>query len=191
MADVTVTTNEAQESTQEQTVDTASLQAELDRLKNENARLKSAQSNASADASKFKKALQERMSEQERAETETRELIEQLKADNANLKRAHVLAEQKASYIGLGFDAATAEKAATAAYDTDFVGLTSALKEFLTAHDKAIMAEAVRQTPRPGAGNTDAPAVTREQFNQMGYQERLKLHEEQPEIYKDLMRRNE
>lgn len=190
-----MTATTAQESANEQTaqettVDTATLQAEIDRLKGENAKLKNAQSNASADASRFKKALQERMTEQERADTQTKELIEQLKADNAALKRAQTLAEQKAGYIGLGLDATTAEKAAAATYDGDFTNLTAALKDFLTAHDKALLADAVRQTPRPGAGATEQ-TVTREQFDKMGYQERIKLYNEQPEIYNTLTRRNE
>ena len=183
------TNNEAQETTQE-TVDTASLQAELEKLRGENAKLKNAQSNASADAAKYKRALNERMSEQERANTEMQELMEQLKTENANLKRSQTMAEQRAGYIGLGLDEKTAEKAAAATIDGDFKGLTAALKDFLTAHDKALLADAVRQTPRPGVGATEQ-TVTREQFDKMGYQERVKLLTEQPEIYKTLTRRNE
>lgn len=190
--DMTATTNEqatAQEQTQE-SVDTGALQAEIERLRGENQKLKNAQSNASADASRYKKELQARMSEQERAATQTNELIEQLKADNAALKRAQTLAEQEAGYIGLGFDAALAKKAAAATYDQDFRGNMEILKEFLVAHDKALLAEAVRQTPRPGAGGTEK-TVTAEQFNKMGYQDRMKLFNDDPELYKTLTRRNE
>ena len=181
--------NSANESTQ--TVDTEALQAELERLKSENVKLKNAQSKASADAAKYKRALNERMSEQERADTQTKELIEQLKADNAALKKAQTLAEQKAGCIGLGFDAENAEKAAAAFFDNDFTAFSATLKDFLTAHDKALLADAVRQTPRPGAGGSDK-AVTREQFDNMGYRERMKLYSEQPDIYNTFMnRRNE
>lgn len=38
----------------------------------------------------------------------------------------------------------------------------------------------------PFAGGADAPKVTREQFSQMGYRERIRLYEEQPELYKNL-----
>ena len=183
---VATDTQETVQDTAQETVDTTALQAELERLKGENAKLKNAQSNASADASRYKKELQARMSEQERAASQTNELIEQLKADNAALKRAQMLAEQKAGYIGLGFDAATAEKAATATYDQDFSSLTAVFKDFLTAHDKALMAEAVRQTPRPGVGAPER-TITREQFDAMGYVDRVKLYEEQPEVYKQFI----
>ena len=53
---------------QEQGDNIDALKAELERLKIENGKLKSAQSNASADASKYKKQLQERMTEQEKEE---------------------------------------------------------------------------------------------------------------------------
>ena len=182
--DMTVTTTQetAQDTTQE-TVDTSALQAELERLKGENAKLKNAQSNASADAAKYKRALNERMSEQEREATATKELIEQLKADNAALKRSQTLAEQKAGYIGLGFDAVIADKAAAAFYDQDFSTFTGVLKDFLTAHDKALMADALKQTPRPGIGGTEQ-TITREQLDAMGYADRVKLYTEQPEVYK-------
>jgi hypothetical protein len=194
MAETMTATTETQEPATESTqatVDTAALQAELERLKGENAKLKNAQSNASSDAAKYKRELQARMSEQEREATQTKELIEQLKADNAALKRAQTLAEQRAGYIGLGFDADTADKAAAATYDGNFADLTAVFRDFLTAHDKALMADAVRQTPRPGVGATDKPSVTREQFDKMGYSERMKLFSEQPELYKTFTRRDE
>ncbi len=160
------------------------LQAELAKLREENGKLKSATTNASADASKYKKALQERMSEQERAANETKELIEQLKAENAAMKRNQTLAEYTSGYMGVGFDEILAKKAATATVDGDFDAITTALKDFIAAHDKAIHAEALRSTPRPGAGAV-TPSVTKEQFDQMKYSERVKLFEEQPELYKE------
>lgn len=175
------------EQEQEVTPSMEELQAELARLKEENGKLKNAQSNASADASKYKKALQERMSEQERAANETKELIEQLKAENAQMKRSQTLAEYTSGYMGLGFDAILAKKAAEATADGDFSGMTTALKDFLTAHDKALQADALRSTPRPGIGAA-APTVTKEQFDKMTYPERLKLYEEQPELYQELIK---
>ena len=172
--------------TTEPTPTLADLQTELARLKDENSKLRSAQSNASADASKYKKALQERMTEQEREANETKELIEQLKADNAQLKRNQTLSEYAAGFMGLGFDADMARKAAEAE-GTDFAVLIGTFKEFITARDKAMTAEALRNTPRPGTGAT-APAVTKEEFDKMGYRERLKIFNEQPELYKELIK---
>lgn len=176
----------ATEQGNEQTVDLEALQAQLAEMKLENEKLKKAQTNASADASKYKRELASRMSEEEKKAAETKELIEQLKADNAALKRAQALSEQKAGLVGVGFDSELAEKAATAFIDNDFTAFTAHLKDFIAAHDKAVTAEGIRNTPRPGVGATGAPSVTQEQFDKMTYAERLKVFTEQPELYKTL-----
>lgn len=169
--------------TNEATVD--SLKAELEKLKEENSKLKNAQSNASADAAKYKRELQSRMSEQEKAETATKELIEKLRAENEQMKRSQAVAERTAAYIGVGFDAALARQAAEASCDNNHEGFMQTLTAFLTEHDKALNAEAVRNTPRPGTGAVE-PTVTKEQFAKMRYPERVKLFTEQPELYEKL-----
>ena len=72
-----------------------------------------------------------------------------------------------------------------ATVDGNFSAMTNAMKDFITAHDKAIQADALRNAPRPGAGAGEK-TVTKEQFDKMGYSERVKLYEEQPELYKEL-----
>lgn len=168
----------------DQDVSIDALRAELERLKVENGKLKNAQSNASADASKYKKALQERMSEQERAAEETKDLIASLRAENEAMKRSAEVSARTATYIGIGFDEILAKQAAEA-YGNNHDAFSDALKSFLAAHDKALLAEQMRSTPRPGVGAVEA-AVTKEQFDKMGYAERVKLFETQPELYKKL-----
>lgn len=163
------------------------LKAELAKLREENSKLMNAQSNASADASKYKKALQERMSEQERAATETKELIERLKAENAEMRKNQTMAEHTSGFLGLGFDEALARKAAEATSDGNFSALMSAMKDFIVTHDKALQADALRNTPRPGVGAV-TPAITKEQFDKMTYPERVKLHDEQPEVYNQMIK---
>lgn len=177
----TTTENTAAEQT---APDLSGLQAELERLRAENGKLKSAQTNASADASRYKKELQARMTEQERAATETKELIEQLKAENETLKRSQTLAEYKAGFIGQGFEESLAERAAEATHDGKFADLMAAFKDFVTAHDKSLAETAMRSTPRPGQGASGAPSITQEQFDAMEYRDRLKVYETSPELYK-------
>ena len=184
------TTNAAPEQTSAPETNSAleELKAELDRLKDENTKLKNAQSNASAYASKYKKQLQERMTEQERAANETKELIERLKSENAQMKRNQTLAEQTSGFMGIGFDAELAKKAAEAHVDGDFSSMINALRDFITQHDKTIRADDLRNTPRPGVGAV-APAMTKEQFDKMSYSERVKLYNEQPEVYKEMTKK--
>lgn len=169
---------------EEKTPSLEELKAELEKLKAENGKLKNAQSNASADAAKYKRQYQERLSEQERAKAETEELIANLKAENERMKREQEIAVRTASYVGIGFDESLAKQAAEA-YGSDHDSFVDALKNFLVAHDKALQADALRATPRPGIGAVQ-PTVTKEQFDGMNYHERVKLFEEQPELYREL-----
>ena len=185
MADLETTVETTQPTDQNEKTETLdSLKSELEKLRAENGKLKNAQSNASADASKWKKQLQERMSEQERAENATKELIDSLKAENERLKRDQEVASRTAAYVGVGFDESLAKKAAEA-YGSDHDGFMDALKAFITAHDKALQADALRSTPRPGNGGT-APAITKEEFAKMNYSERVKLFNENPDLYQEL-----
>lgn len=185
MADIETTVETTQPTDQNEKTETLdSLKSELEKLRAENGKLKNAQSNASADASKWKKQLQERMSEQERAENATKELIDSLKAENERLKRDQEVASRTAAYVGVGFDESLAKKAAEA-YGSDHNGFMDALKAFITAHDKALQADALRSTPRPGNGGT-APAITKEEFAKMNYSERVKLFNENPDLYQEL-----
>ena len=171
---------------QDNGADLTALQAELAKMKSENEKLKAAQSNASADASKYKKELAARMTEQEKAAQETKEFIEQLKAENEALKRSQALAEQEAGFIGVGFEGEIAKKAANAFCDNDFNAFMGVMKDFITAHDKALNADNIRNTPKPGVGGTGTQAITKEQFENMNYTDRVKLFNEQPELYKEL-----
>jgi len=161
------------------------LQAEIARIKGENEKLKNAQSNASSDAAKYKKLLQERMTEQERAAAQAKEVLDNLKAENERLKKEQTIASHTAGYLSLGFGDALAKKAAEATFASDFSALTTAFKEFITEHDKALAADALRKTPRPGTGGSEAE-ITKEQFAKMGYLERKKLAEEHPDLYEKL-----
>lgn len=174
----------AVETTEETTqTDISELQAELERLRTENGKLKNAQSSASADAAKYKKELRDRMSEQDRAAAETKELIEQLKADNAALKRSQTLAEYEAGFIGQGFNKDLAKRAAEATHDQNFADLMAIVGEFVEAHDKQLSENAMRSMARPGTGGGGA-TVTQEQFDAMEYAERLKVYEDDPELYR-------
>ena len=164
------------------------LKAELERIKAENGKLKAAQSNASADAAKWKKELRESMDAKTRAEAETKELIEQLKAENEAMKRNQGVAERIAAYVGVGFSADLAKKAAEASFDGKFDDFMVTLKAFLTEHDKALAADALRNNPRPGAGGKE-PSVTKEQFDKMNYIQRSKLYDENPDLYQELIKK--
>ena len=167
-------------------VDVEAIRAELNRLMEENDKLRKATTNASADASEWKKKFRATQSEAERAEAERQETIEKMKAENEELKRNQTLAEYKNEFLGIGFDGDTAGIVAQAFWDKDFGGLVTAVKEWLTAHDKALTADIFKRTPAPTGGSSASGEITAEQFNAMGYMERVQLFNDNPELYKAL-----
>lgn len=53
------------------------------------------------------------------------------------------------------------------------------------AVEKAVKAELLKSTPKPPAGGSDS-VVTKEQFDKMGWKERVELKQTNPEMYKQL-----
>lgn len=174
------TETKAEEATKvEEHVDFA---AELKKLREENEKLKKAQTNASKDASDWKAKFRATQDEATRAAEEQKEILEQIKAENESLKRAQNLATHKAGWLGLGFSNDLADNAAEASVSGDFNALMDIVKKFLEVHDKDIKAASIRTMPAPVSGS--AQSITQAQFDNMSYRERLKIFEEQPELYK-------
>lgn len=167
--------------------DLESVKAEIARLKEENEKLRKANTNASADASKYKKELQARMSEQEQADAKRKEEQDTLLAELASLKRDKSVSDYVAQLVATGFDGELAKSSAEAMVDGDFGTFFKGLASFIEAHDKTIVAEAIKKTPKPGATETGANnTVTAEQFKKMSYAERNKLFNENKSLYDEL-----
>lgn len=162
------------------------LKAQIEKLQADNEKLKQATTNASADASRYKKELRDRMSEQERrAEEEAeekRKLIERLE----ELETASRNEKGKAGFIGIGFTDTAAADATEAFYRGDATAFTALLKTFLADHDKALKAEGVRNTVPPASGGT-GKSYTKEQFDKMSYRELNELYANDPEQYQKLL----
>lgn len=159
--------------------------AEFERLKDENEKLKKATTNASADVSRLKKELAARMSDDERTKAEQAEATAALQKELDMLRRDKSVSEHTASFLGIGFDNELAKASAEAITDGNTAALFENLKKFVVAHDKAINADAIRNTPKP-SGSAVGEKVTKEQFDKMGYSERVKLFDSDPDLYKEL-----
>lgn len=159
--------------------------AEFEKLKGENEKLKKATTNASADVSRLKKELAARMSDDERTKAEQAEATAALQKELEMLRRDKSVSEHTASFLGIGFDAELAKVGAEAVTDGNTAALFDAIKKFIVAHDKAINADAVRNTPKPGVGAA-TEKVTRDEFEKMNYSERVKLYEADPDLYREL-----
>jgi len=164
--------------------DTVNYEAEWKKLREENEKLKKAQTNASKDASDWKAKFRATQDEATRKEEEQKELLEQIRAENELLKKTQNLATHKAGWLGLGFSNELADTAADASVNGDFNALMDVMKKFIELHDKELKAANIRQMPAPVSGSPQS--ITQEQFDNMSYRERDKLFNEQPELYKKL-----
>lgn len=165
--------------------DIASLQEQIKKLEAENGKLRKANTNASADASKWKKQYQERLSEEDRKKEEQAEAEATLRQEVETLRKERNVANHKSELISIGFEDALATDVATALNDGDTGKVFDGLRKFITAHDKAIKESAFRNNPTLPGGNA-TKTVTKEQFAKMGYKERLEIYNTQPELYKEL-----
>lgn len=123
-------------------------------------------------------------------ETQVGQLQEQLKQTQLDSAVKIALLEAKASDIDyMTFKLKEKGQSLELGEDGKIKGiddLISGLKvQFPTQFDAAAMGRKVDPLPLPDR-NTNQPAVTKEQFNKMGYDSRVKLKAENPELYNQM-----
>ncbi len=168
----------------ESDLDTASLKEMIRKLEAENGKLRQANTNASADASKWKKQYQEKLSDEERKKAEQEEQTTAIKLELEALRAERNVANHKAQLLSIGFEDAQAEETAKALNDGDTEKIFDGLRKFVASHDKALRENAFRSNPIL-QGGTAGKAVTKEQFAKMGYKERLEVLENYPDLYNE------
>ena len=86
-----------------------------------------------------------------------------------------------------GYDEKLAAETAKALADGDMEKVFANQAIHLENVKKAAAAAALANDPKPPAGGGGGAEITKEQFDEMGYSERLKVFNEQPETYKKFM----
>lgn len=152
-------------------------------------RLKTQLSKANSEAADYKRKLEEKMTADEKKAADEAEAKQKMEEEIKTLRRDKQISSYKASYLAMGYDEALAEDTASAMTDGNMEKVFANQRAFQEAHDKAVLAGAVKKTPTPPAGNPGSSAVTAEQFAKMGYSERAELRKTQPELYETLMGR--
>lgn len=172
--------------------DPSESEKQIETLKAEIAKLKQSVTNASADASKWKKEKQEvenqlksRMTEEEKAKAEQDAATAALQQELEMLRNERNVANHKAELASIGFDDALAQETAEAINAGDTAKLFAGIRKFIASHDKDIQAKSLLSNPvLPGGGSRKT--MSREEFESMGYTERVKLYNEDPELYKEM-----
>ena len=180
-----------QETSTEQKVDTASLEARIKQLESENGKLKQSVTNASADASDWKKKYQSKLSEEEKKqqeqETAYAAMQEKLTALEAERNIANYTAVLGASDIGM--DAETAKSVAEALNSGETDKVFDGIRKFISAHDKAMAEKAMLNNPTLPGGNS-TKTVTREEFMSMSLEQMQAFYSEHPDLYNEYMNKS-
>ena len=124
-------------------VDVSALEAEIKALKSDNEKLRKANTEASADASKWKKQFQDTLSEADRVKAEQEEAAAAMQKEIARLQTN----ERTAILSSVGFDADVSEAVITAFNDGNFEGLVDGIRKFIDSHDKTLKESMIQNNP--------------------------------------------
>ena len=159
---------------------------EFDDSDDEKRKLKESLNKSNAEAKKYKDELRAKQSEEEKREAERKEADEKREAQLQELLKEKAIAEHKANFLKEGYTEELAETSAKALVDGDFKTMFANLGTFLTEKEKKVKEELLKKTPKPNKGGDGKPEITKEQFENMTFQERNKLYMENKELYESL-----
>ena len=163
---------------------TAELEARIKALETENGKLRQANTNASADASKWKKQYQDKLSEEEKAKIQQDEQTAAMQKELEDLRNERNIAKFTGTLVAsdIGMDAETAKMVAEAlnAGETDKV--FDGIRKFVTAHDKALRENALKNNQTLHGGSM-TKSISQQEFDNMSYMEMLAFKRENPEQY--------
>ena len=160
------------------------LEKRIKELEAENGKLRQANTNASADASKWKRQYQEKLSEEDRRREEQEESAANLQRELETLRAERNVANYKAQLVSIGVEDALAQELGQNLNDGEIAKVFDGLRKFIAAHDKALRENAFRSNPTLQGGSS-TKAVTKAEFDKMGYTERVKVYNEYPDLYKE------
>ena len=140
---------------------------------------------AASETANYKKQMRANMSEAEQKALADAEKLKSLEDEVAQLKTEKTIAENAKGLVAIGYDEKTANEVATALMKGDFAAVINAQAKFVDSQKKAAIADAVKATPHPPAGNDGANVLTKEQFKKMNIKEQLEVFEKTPELYNE------
>jgi len=111
----------------------------------------------SSELADMKKQLKERMTEDERKESERQAADAALREELETLRRERAFEKHKASFLAQKYDAADAEAMAKALVDNDTDSLFKALTKANDAAEKNLRAELLKGTPPPPTSGKEQP----------------------------------
>lgn len=137
-----------------------------------------------SDLAAAKKALKEKMSEEEAKLAKEAEERAALLARVTELENERAINNYVNSYLGIGYDEKLARSTAEALAKGDMATVFANQKNYNESREKALKAELLKATPTPAAGST--VTITKDDMKKMTLAEQVKFASENPEQYKEL-----
>jgi hypothetical protein len=141
---------------------------------------------AASDTANYKKQLRANMSEAEQKAAADAEELAKIVAERDQLKQEKAIAENAKGLVAIGYDEALANEVATALFNGDHATVIKAQAKFVDAQKKAVLADAVKDTPVPPASGEGGATMTKENLMKMSPAERFEFSQKNPEEYKKL-----
>lgn len=148
-------------------------------------KLKNALSKSNSEAAKYKKELQEKMTDDEKKTKEDAEKFEQLQNSYNELLKEKNVAKFKSDLLALGYEDKLASETAEAMVSGDTAKVFANQKKHQESMAQKIRSDILKDTPKPDGGNGSG-TITIEKLKEMSVEERLKFSEEHPDEYKQL-----
>lgn len=117
------------------------------------AKLKAAMDKASSEAAGYKKQLNAKLSDEERAKQENESAMKAMQDELAALKQEKRISDAKTVFLGGGFDETTAADAANAFVEADLAKMSAALKKYRDAIETATKSRLMDENPEPDSGD--------------------------------------
>lgn len=149
-------------------------------------RYKNAVSKANSEAAEWKKKHNAHLSEEEQKKQEQAEYIAMLEKQNKELLEKETVANYKSELLKIGYSDELATATATALVKGDITKVIKNQASFVDEQKKAVLAEAVKETPVPPTGNNGGKTLTKAEFSKMSLDEQMKVYTETPDLYNEL-----
>lgn len=164
--------------------------AEIERLKAELLKAQNKNDSLAKEIAEQKKAIRAKQTEEEAASAEAKELAEAQAKELAELRKQIEVSNSAKKVLG---GVITDEKTATAIAENlygaaDSAGVIEAFNNAWTAREKSLRLE-YGKIPAPGVGSTEGPTMTKEQLDNLSYNDRAKFAAEHSDEYERLMGR--
>ena len=115
-------------------------------------RLRGAVSKANSEAADWKKKHNALLSDEDKRKQEDADALAAVTKERDELKKEKTVSEYKAQFLAQGYSDEMATATAQALAEGDVAKVFANQKKFLESYAKTVKADALKKTPRPGAG---------------------------------------